>query len=146
MYIVLHSVVVPAILFSSSAASSNNDDARCPLAFINLLTVTKSVDQAVASIGSILTYTMVVTNESSIITADNEIFTDPIPPGTTFVPGSVTGNGGPTAGDPSAGIPLGNIAPLGIVTVTFQVIIRAAPPSDIINIAGVKASLTLEMF
>ncbi|WP_423748464.1 DUF6923 family protein, partial [Bacillus cereus] len=128
-----------AILFSTSAASSNNDGARCPFALINLLTVTKSVDQTVASIGSTLTYTMVVTNDSGVITANNVVFTDPIPTGTTFVPGSVTVNAVPTAGDPSTGIPLGDIPPLGSVTITFQVIIGAAPPSDIINIAGVTA-------
>ncbi|MES5955951.1 hypothetical protein QCI42_21660 [Bacillus fungorum] len=128
-----------AILFSTSAASNNNDGARCPLALINLLTVTKSVDQAIASPGSTLTYTMIITNESSVLTADNVIFTDPIPIGTTFVPGSVTVNAVPTAGDPSVGIPLGNIAPSTSVTVTFQVLIGAAPPSDILNTATITA-------
>lgn len=133
-----------AILSSMSAASTNNDGARCPLALINLLTITKSVAPLVACPGSILTYTIVIHNIGSVIDAENVIFTDPIPAGTTFIPNSVTVNGTPTAGNPSAGISLGNIPPGGTVTVTFQVQVNTfpVPTFPITNIANVRGDNT----
>lgn len=47
---------------------------------------------AIATIGSRLTYTIVVQNTGTL-PAQNVTFTDPIPAGTTFVPNSVTVNG-----------------------------------------------------
>ena len=81
---------------------------------------------AIATIGSRLTYTIVVQNTGTL-PAQNVTFTDPIPAGTTFVPNSVTVNGTPTAGDPSTGIPINNIPAGGSVTITFQVDVTSIP-------------------
>ena len=81
---------------------------------------------AIATIGSRLTYTIVVQNTGTL-PAQNVTFTDPIPAGTTFVPNSVTVNGVPTAGNPSTGIPINNIPAGGSVTITFQVDVTSVP-------------------
>ncbi|MGN4558376.1 DUF7507 domain-containing protein [Bacillus cereus group sp. MYBK5-2] len=85
---------------------------------------------AIATIGSRLTYTIVVQNTGTL-PAQNVTFTDPIPAGTTFVPNSVTVNGTPTAGNPSAGIPINNIPAGGSVTITFQVDVTSIPAPPI---------------
>ncbi|MGY1423664.1 DUF6923 family protein [Bacillus cereus] len=137
--ITLSGLTATGIIFSQSVASGNNDGARCPLAPISLLTATKSVDKVTATIGEILTYTLIVTNISTTVTAMNAILTDPIPVGTNFVSGSVTVNGVPNVGDPSIGILLGNIAPQTSLTITFQVQIDNSPPNAITNIGTVSA-------
>ncbi|ALC35656.1 hypothetical protein AB893_18085 [Bacillus anthracis] len=52
---------------------------------------------AIATIGSRLTYTIVVQNTGTL-PAQNVTFTDPLPAGTTFVPNNVTVDGVATAG------------------------------------------------
>ena len=91
---------------------------------------------AIATIGSRLTYTIVVQNTGTL-PAQNVTFTDPIPAGTTFVPNSVTVNGTPTAGNPSTGIPINNIPAGGSVTITFQVDVTSIPtPPVASNVAS----------
>ncbi|PGT61686.1 hypothetical protein COD86_02090 [Bacillus cereus] len=91
---------------------------------------------AIATIGSRLTYTIVVQNTGTL-PAQNVTFTDPIPAGTTFVPNSVTVNGAPTTGNPSTGIPINNIPAGGSVTITFQVDVTSIPtPPVASNIAS----------
>ncbi|WP_199795185.1 DUF7927 domain-containing protein [Bacillus thuringiensis] len=85
---------------------------------------------AIATIGSRLTYTIVVQNTGTL-PAENVTFTDPIPAGTTFVPNSVTVNGTPTAGNPSTGIPINNIPAGGSATITFQVDVTSIPTPPI---------------
>src|SRR5680860_763733 len=104
-----------------------------------VLTAVKSVDKAFAEVGDTLTYTVVVTNTGTIV-ANNVVFMDNPPNGTSFVPGSVTVNGLPVPGDPSLGIPLGNIPPGGAVTVTFQVHVDAIPvPNPTVNFGTIDA-------
>ncbi|MCR9020398.1 DUF11 domain-containing protein, partial [Bacillus paranthracis] len=81
---------------------------------------------AIATIGSRLTYTIVVQNTGTL-PAQNVTFTDPIPAGTTFVPNSVTVDGVATAGNPATGIPISNIPAGGSVTITFQVDVTSVP-------------------
>lgn len=92
---------------------------------VNLSSV-KTVNQAFAEVGDTLTYTIVLTNTSTF-TLTNVIFTDADPAGTTFVPGSVTINGTPNAGNPNNGIPLAPLAPGGVVTVAYQVNVTSIP-------------------
>ncbi|AJG58306.1 NPCBM-associated, NEW3 domain of alpha-galactosidase [Bacillus cereus] len=91
---------------------------------------------AIATIGSRLTYTIVVQNTGTL-PAQNVTFTDPIPAGTTFVPNSVTVNGVATAGNPATGIPISNIPAGGSVTITFQVDVTSVPtPPVASNVAS----------
>lgn len=111
------------------------------------LKVLKTVDKAFATYGDTLTYTASITNNGTL-TATNVVFVDPIPIGTTFVPGSVTVAVPPglpvsVSGDPSIGIPLPDIppapAPGSTVVVTFQVTVDDMPvPTDIVNQAIVN--------
>ena len=52
------------------------------------ITATKTVDAATASLGDTLTYTVAVQNTGQD-GATGTTFTDAIPPGTVFVPGSI---------------------------------------------------------
>ncbi|MDA1853814.1 hypothetical protein PDJ89_14995 [Bacillus cereus] len=91
---------------------------------------------AIATIGSRLTYTIVVQNTGTL-PAQNVTFTDPIPAGTTFVPNSVTVDGVATAGNPATGIPISNIPAGGSVTITFQVDVTSVPtPPVASNVAS----------
>ncbi|GMQ62825.1 DUF6923 family protein [Vallitalea maricola] len=110
-----------ATLFSTATPSSNNDGARCPLAQLDLMSVVKSVDITSAVLGDTLTYTIVITNNSTTTSTTNVVFTDPIPNGTTYVPGSATVNGFPAVGTPATGITIGALAPGASATVQFQV-------------------------
>ncbi|GMQ62826.1 DUF6923 family protein [Vallitalea maricola] len=110
-----------ATLFSTTVISTSNDGARCALAQLDLMSVVKSVDLTEAVLGNILTYTIVVTNNSTTTSTTNVVLTDPIPNGTTYVPGSATVNGFPAVGTPATGITIGALAPGASTTVQFQV-------------------------
>lgn len=79
--------------------------------------------------GDTLQYTSVVTN-NGIVAVTNVVLSDPIPAGSTLVPGSVVvaGTARPAA-DPASGISVGTIAPGASVTVTFQVSVISVPGS-----------------
>ncbi|MHA7966635.1 DUF7507 domain-containing protein [Paenibacillus sp. CAU 1782] len=93
------------------------------------VTVTKSTPSTVAAIGDTVTYTVAIRN-NGIEAVSNVLFSDQIPAGSSFVPGSVTINGvaAPTA-VPSAGISLGTIAPSATTTVLFSVVVNSIPSS-----------------
>ena len=56
------------------------------------------------------------------------IYTDPIPSGTIFIPGSVTVNGVTQVGvNPANGISIGSIAANSTTTVSFQVFVPSIP-------------------
>lgn len=126
--IVLTPTTATATGFSTTTPSTNSDGARCSLAAIDLLSLTKAVSATTANLGDTLTYTMTVTNVSSI-PVNGIVLTDPIPSGTTFVPGSVTVGGAPSAGDPTTGITIGTLAAGASTTVTFQVLIGNIEPN-----------------
>ncbi|MGL5416309.1 MAG: DUF7507 domain-containing protein [Clostridium sp.] len=89
----------------------------------------KAVDKTIVNVGDTLTYTVTMKN-ISIINADNVIFTDAIPPETSFVAGSVIVDGSPQGGaNPVTGINLGTIAPNQTVTVVFTVKVNSLPPT-----------------
>ncbi len=92
---------------------------------------TKTVDKPVTVLGDTLTYNVVVENIGTA-NADNVVFFDPAPAGTSFIANSFTINGAPQAGaDPNVGISLGTVAPglANAKTVTFQVRVNSIPPS-----------------
>jgi uncharacterized repeat protein (TIGR01451 family) len=91
----------------------------------------KSVDRATTRVGEILTYTTTV-NNTGTGTANNLVFRDPIPPGTTFVAGSVLVDGASQPSlDPVVGFSLGTVAPGATRTVVFQVQVTAVPAAPL---------------
>ncbi|WP_422661105.1 DUF7507 domain-containing protein [Paenibacillus sp. EC2-1] len=91
------------------------------------LSVVKTSTLTDASFGTVIPYTVTITN-NGIENVTNVVFSDKIPPATQFVSGSVTVNGTsvPTA-NPATGISLGTIAPGAVVTVTFNVTVISIP-------------------
>ena len=81
---------------------------------------TKSVNKSVAAIGDVLTYTVTIPN-TGLLPANNVTFTDILPNGTSFIPGTVTVDNIPqTNANPAAGISLGTINNNASRTVTFK--------------------------
>ncbi|MBK4740108.1 DUF7507 domain-containing protein [Bacillus cereus] len=114
-------------------ATSNSAGTQINLADIN---GTKSVNKLFTDIGETLTYSISLANIGNIA-ATNVIYTDPIPSGTTFIPGSVTVNGVTQAGaNPANGIPIGSIAANSTTTVSFQVLVPSIPQTNPILNSG----------
>ncbi|WP_166702225.1 DUF7507 domain-containing protein [Bacillus albus] len=114
-------------------ATSNSAGTQINLADIN---GTKSVNKIFTDIGETLTYSIALANIGNIA-ATNVIYTDPIPSGTTFIPGSVTVNGVTQAGaNPATGISIGSIAANSTTTVSFQVFVPSIPQTNPILNSG----------
>lgn len=114
-------------------ATSNSAGTQINLADIN---GTKSVNKLFTDIGETLTYSIALANIGNIA-ATNVIYTDPIPSGTTFIPGSVTVNGiTQTSANPSTGIAIGSIAANSTTTVSFQVLVPSIPQTNPILNSG----------
>ncbi|MGN8230732.1 DUF7507 domain-containing protein [Paenibacillus polymyxa] len=101
--------------------------------------VIKTASATDAVVGDTITYTVIATN-NGISQVVNAVVSDQLPPGTSFVPGSVTVNGTSVpAASPSSGIPVGTIAVGGSAAVTFQVSVVSLPqPPQITNQATVS--------
>ncbi|PEQ08676.1 DUF7507 domain-containing protein [Bacillus toyonensis] len=114
-------------------ATSNSAGTQINLADIN---GTKSVNKLFTDIGETLTYSIALANVGNIA-ATNVIYTDPIPNGTTFIPGSVTVNGVTQAGaNPANGISIGSIAANSTTTISFQVFVPSIPQTNPILNSG----------
>ncbi|MGL5152208.1 MAG: GEVED domain-containing protein [Clostridium sp.] len=87
------------------------------------LEITKYVDKHFADLGETIHYTITLKN-NNLVPSINNIFKDTIPYFTTFIPNSFTDNGVPRAGNPQFGIPVSDIPPLSVKTVTFDVLIN----------------------
>ena len=93
-----------------------------------IISSTKIVDKNFADLGTTLNYSIPVVNSGST-TAENIVFIDTVPSGTTFVTGSlkqdlttVSGNPNP----PGATLP-NSIGPNGVSTITFSVVVNTIP-------------------
>lgn len=110
-------------------ATSSNDTS---IAVIGIYTptanLTKSASPSPAGIGDTITYTISV-NNTDPYTYVNVVFQDTIPPSTTFVPGSFTINGIPSAQNPSTPISLGTLPGNSVTTLTFQVKLGTTLPT-----------------
>ncbi|WP_410974062.1 DUF7507 domain-containing protein, partial [Bacillus pacificus] len=96
------------------------------------VTMTKAVDKNFADIGDILTYTVSFTGTGNT-NANNVIFTDVIPTGTTFVVNSVTIDGTTQVGaNPANGVNIGSIPTGTTKNVSFQVVVNTIPASNVV--------------
>ncbi|MCU4869522.1 cell surface protein, partial [Bacillus paranthracis] len=105
------------------------------------LSINKTVNSTFATIGDTLTFTAIITNSGNT-TANNVIFTDVIPNGTSFIPNSFTVNGTtiPNA-NPQNGINIGNLNANASATLSFQVNITSLPnPNPIPNQSSLQYS------
>ncbi|MBN1040384.1 DUF11 domain-containing protein [Clostridium botulinum] len=101
--------------------NTNSNTVNTQINNANLGNIIKIVDKSFANCGDIIDYTIVVPNIGNV-TAENIIFKDTIPNGTTFVTNSVTINGVVKNGEnPSTGVTILNIAPGTTTTVQFTV-------------------------
>lgn len=103
--------------------------------------VAKRVSATTARLGNVLTYTTTVSNSSGI-SVTGIVLTDPIPSGTTLVPGSVTVNGTPSGDLPNTGITVGTLATGTSAVVAFQVTVgnTLPTPNPIPNTATVTSA------
>jgi uncharacterized repeat protein (TIGR01451 family) len=105
----------------------------------------KTADRVAAQVGDIITYTIQVDNTDGTADAENVVFFDPPPTGTSFVAGSFTVDGAVRpAADPVAGVPLGTIARGASVTVTMQVQVNSVPPGPGASIRSNQAQWTFD--
>ena len=115
--------------------------------FINLgkLVITKSVDNAYATLQNILTYTITLQNAGSVTTS-NVFFQDIIQGESLFNVGSVVINGMSKEDmNPNTGFNLENIAPTIVTTVSFTVTVKAVPLNSIIyNTAAANYSYYID--
>lgn len=104
--------------------------------------IIKKVSKTAAKVGDVLTYTLTIPN-NGLYPASNVVITDPIPAGTSYVPGS-TSSSVPFTGDPTSTINLTNPIAVGeTVTVTYQVTVDTLPtPNPIPNTAVMDYSIT----
>lgn len=105
----------------------------------------KTVSPYYADIGDTVVYTIVVKNSGNTV-ANNVVFTDTIPSGTTFIENSVTIAGAPSPGsNPEAGIPLGSIPAGGSIIITFSVLVKSLPiPNPILNQGTISYTYTVD--
>jgi large repetitive protein len=87
----------------------------------------KQVNQTVTFVGNTLTYTVNLDNTAGTANADNLIFTDIPPAGTSFIAGSLNVDGVSIAGNPSSGVNVGTVVAGGIKTVRFSVRVDSIP-------------------
>ncbi|QGG57868.1 DUF11 domain-containing protein [Paenibacillus sp. B01] len=137
---------------SNQAAASYSSGTASGQALSNLVatpvyqpvvSLAKSASAAAVVVGDTVTYTMTAANSGNIAAAVT--ITDPIPAGSTFVPGSVTIGGVPApAANPASGINAGTIASGGSRAVTFQLTLASLPsPPQLANQASAAYSYTL---
>ncbi|MBD8497571.1 DUF11 domain-containing protein [Paenibacillus arenosi] len=108
--------------------------------FQPILTATKQASQTVATVGDIITYSIVVTNTGNINVIGTLI--DNVPPGAVLLANSVIVNGEPRPGfNPATGIPLGTIEAGGSASVSFKINVTTLPsPQELVNQATVGYS------
>ncbi|MGL4850747.1 MAG: DUF7507 domain-containing protein, partial [Clostridium sp.] len=94
----------------------------------------KSRDKEFAAIGEEITYTVRIRNSGNI-DAENVVFYDTIPNGTSFVSNSVVVDGASKANQsPGSGVSIGTIRPNQTVVVVFRVVVTEMPsPNPIPN-------------
>ncbi|MEF9992482.1 MAG: SdrD B-like domain-containing protein, partial [Peptostreptococcaceae bacterium] len=98
---------------------------------VNTATLTniKSVDKVYSNVGDTLTYTLTFKNTGNI-NANNVLIKDPLPAGTTLVPGSLISSIPYTGTDLSSGLTLTNpILPNQTLTIVYKVLVGNTIPN-----------------
>lgn len=99
------------------------------------VTVDKSADKQTAIVGETITYTINVDNNGNT-DLDPAIITDIIPPGTTYVNGTLLVNGALNPSDPNSGIDISPLNALQSKTIVFDVTVdENASPLPLENTA-----------
>lgn len=114
------------------AGFSSSNTITIPVSLPNV-TIVNSDNVEYGVVGDVIRYTSVIRNNGTVA-VNNVVYVNPLPPNTPFVPGSVIVNGTSfPLSNPTAGIPIGTLAPGAEVTVTFEVTITMPIPSQINN-------------
>ncbi|MEK4435525.1 DUF7507 domain-containing protein [Paenibacillus sp. FSL K6-2862] len=114
------------------AGFSSSNTISIPVSLPNV-TIVNSDNVEYGVVGDVIRYTSVIRNNGTVA-VNNVVYVNPLPPNTPFVPGSVIVNGTSfPLSNPTAGIPIGTLAPGAEVTVTFEVTITMPIPSQINN-------------
>ncbi|WP_238653269.1 DUF7507 domain-containing protein [Paenibacillus piscarius] len=107
-----------------------------------VLGIVKSANTTNATVGDQILYTLQISNTGNIGALTT--LTDNIPAGSTYVAGSFTVNGTPVAGNPAAGIAIGNIAAGASSTVQFRVLVNSLPsPPQLVDQATAAYTFTV---
>ncbi len=105
-------------------------------------TVTKTASKAIAKVGDTITYTVLM-NNTGTNDASSVVFTDALPPGTSFVANSLTLDGVTQSGaNPATGVTVGTIAAGATKTAKFDVLVTSIPASPAIAQYSNTASWT----
>lgn len=133
-----------AALSASNLSSVASNIVTTNINYINLLT-SKIVNKSYAAIGSVLTYTIPITNSGNT-TVNSLVFLDTIPNGTTLVTGSFKQDGVTVTGTPNTNTTLpNNLKVGGVTTVTFQVTVTTIPvPNPIPNTASILGNYIVD--
>lgn len=88
------------------------------------MNVIKTVDKLIAKTGDTLVYTSFIVNNGTLV-AQNIVFTDPAPAGTTFIPDSVFIDNVQSPGaDPAVGVNIGTLNPTEFKSIAYSVTIN----------------------
>ncbi len=107
-------------------------------------TATKTASKTVAAVGDTITYTVLMNNVGTN-NASSVVFNDTPPPGTSFVPNSLTlDNVAQPGANPSAGVAIGTIAAGAVKTVKFDVVVNSVPAAPAVAEYSNTASWTYQ--
>jgi large repetitive protein len=105
----------------------------------------KAANRTTTFVGDTVTYTVSLDNTTGTANATNVMFKDNIPPGMSFVAGSVTVNGVSQASfNPASGFNMGSINAGSVGTVSFQVLVNAIPAAPALAEYANKAQWTYD--
>ena len=104
----------------------------------------KAVDKTVTFVGDTLTYTIRLDNTTGTADATNLVFTDAVPPGTSFLAGSLTIDGVANPGNPTVGVNVGTVAAGAVKVVSFKVVVNSIPASPASAVYSNSAAWTYQ--
>ncbi|MGL4655755.1 MAG: DUF7507 domain-containing protein, partial [Sarcina sp.] len=104
--------------------------------------IVKKADKEYADVGETITYTVTLKNPGNV-SANNIIFKDTIPEGTSFVQDSLRIDGNPSKENPQSGVLIGTLLPNETKIISFRVLVtKALTPNVVANKANIKYTFT----